>query len=81
MLHIPRAARQKIGVKVNLKGTFYMPTKRRVDLVNLLEALQDILVLAGVLVDDNSEIVVSTDGSRVLLDRENPRTEIEITPV
>lgn len=56
-----------------------MPTARRVDLVNLIEALQDVLVKAQVLADDNSQIVVSTDGSRVKLDRRHPRTEVDIT--
>ena len=28
--------------------------------------------------DDNNRIVVSTDGSRVLYDKHNPRTEVEI---
>ena len=36
------------------------------------------LVAAGVLADDNSDIVRSHDGSRVCIDRENPRTEIYI---
>ena len=67
-----------IAYPVNLKALYYMPTKRRVDLVNLHEALQDVLVKYGVLQDDASSIVVSTDGSRVLLDRENPRTEVFI---
>lgn len=71
--------RKKIDLPVNLAATFYMPTARRVDLVNLIEALQDVLVKAGVLEDDNSKIIVSTDGSRVKLDRKNPRTEVEIT--
>jgi Holliday junction resolvase RusA-like endonuclease len=48
-------------------------------MVNLMEATLDILVDAGVLADDNSRIVVSHDGSRVMLDRENPRAEITIT--
>ena len=52
---------------------------RKVDLTNLLEAADDALVTAGVLADDNSKIVVSHDGSRVLLDRDKPRTEIYIT--
>ena len=56
-----------------------MPTHRRVDQVNLLEATLDILVEYGVLADDNSNIVVSHDGSRVLYDKNNPRTEITIT--
>lgn len=81
MFAITGAYRIKIDYPVNLAATFYMPTARRVDLVNLIEALQDVLVRAGVLTDDNSQIVVSTDGSRVLLDRKHPRTEIEITPV
>lgn len=59
-------------------AVFYMPTARRVDLTNLLEALDDVLVAAGVLADDNSNILYSHDGSRVFVDRENPRTEIVI---
>lgn len=59
-------------------AVFHMPTARRVDLTNLLEALDDVLVAAGVLADDNSNILYSHDGSRVFVDRENPRTEIVI---
>jgi Holliday junction resolvase RusA-like endonuclease len=55
-----------------------MPTKRRVDLTNLLEAIDDVLVKYGVLKDDNSEIITSHDGSRVLYDKDNPRTEVAI---
>lgn len=55
-----------------------MPTKRRVDLTNLLEAIDDVLVKYGVLKDDNSEIITSHDGSRVLYDKDNPRTEVVI---
>lgn len=63
---------------VNVRALFYMPTKRRVDLVNLEEALLDVLVHYGVLDDDNSTIVAGMDGSRVLYDKENPRTEVII---
>lgn len=56
-----------------------MPTKRRVDLCNLEEAISDVLVKYGILADDNRNIVASYDGSMVLYDKENPRTEIEIT--
>ena len=65
-------------VPVNVKCEYYMGTRRRVDLVNLQEATLDVLVKYGVLVDDNSNIVASMDGSRVLYDKENPRTEIWI---
>lgn len=57
---------------------FYMKTRRRVDLTNLLEAAHDTLVAAKILADDNSTIIASVDGSRVLYDKENPRTEIII---
>lgn len=65
----------------NVKCLYYMPTRRRVDLVNLQEATLDILVRYGILIDDNSNVVVSMDGSRVLYDKENPRTEIYIEEV
>lgn len=57
-----------------------MDTKRRVDLTNLLSATDDALQTAKVIVDDCSSIVVSHDGSRVLYDKDNPRTEIYIEP-
>ena len=65
----------------NVKCLYYMPTRRAVDLVNLQEATLDILVRYGILIDDNSNIVKSMDGSRVFYDKSNPRTEIEITEV
>lgn len=68
----------EIDYAVNLKVVYYMPNRRRADLVNLLEATCDILVKYGVLKDDCYNIVASHDGSRVEVDRENPRCEIEI---
>ena len=68
-----------IDYPVNLQAIFYMKTKRKVDLVNLLNAIQDILVDNEILIDDNYQIIVSTDGSRVKYDKENPRIEITIT--
>lgn len=59
-------------------AVFYMPTRRRVDLTNLLESAHDTLVAAKILADDNNTIIASVDGSRVLYDKENPRTEIII---
>ena len=64
---------------VNIKCLFYMPTKRRVDLTNLLEAIDDVLVHYGVIVDDSDKYLAAHDGSRVLYDKENPRTEIYIS--
>lgn len=69
---------EPIDYPVEVKCLFYMPTKRRVDLTNLLEAVDDVLVRAGVLKDDHSGIIVSHDGSRVLYDKDNPRTVLFI---
>ena len=57
---------------------FFMPTRRKCDLTNLLQAIDDILVKAGLLVDDNYTIIQSHDGSRVFYDKERPRTEVII---
>lgn len=67
-----------ISVPCNVKCIFYMPTKRKCDLTNLLEAIDDVLVRAGLLADDNYTIIESHDGSRVFVDKDNPRTEVEI---
>lgn len=69
---------EPISYKVEVTCLFYMETRRKVDLTNLLEAVDDILVKYGVLEDDNSSIIVSHDRSRVLHDKANPRTEITI---
>lgn len=68
-----------INYPCNIKCLFYMPTHRIVDLVGLLQAIDDVLVHYKVIEDDNSRIVASHDGSRVLYDKKHPRTEIEIT--
>jgi Holliday junction resolvase RusA-like endonuclease len=67
-----------INRKINLKCIYYMETKRKVDLVNLLNATCDCLVKVGVLLDDNHNIIAGVDGSRVYYDKENPRVEIYI---
>lgn len=70
-----------ISYPVNIEAHYYMATRHKVDLVNLHEALHDILVLAGTIEDDNSRIIVSTDGSRVHYDKDHPRTEVIITEI
>lgn len=73
--HIPEL---HINQPVNIKALFYMQSRRKIDLPNLQEALHDVLTKYRCLDDDNCNIIVSTDGSRVLYDKENPRTEIII---
>ena len=69
-----------IDYPVNIKCTFYTNDKRRRDLTNLLNAVQDILVKYNVILDDNSNIVKSLDGSRIIYRKGvAPETVIEIT--
>ena len=70
----------RIDGPVEISARFFMPTRRKVDLTNLLEALDDLLVVCGLLEDDNMTVISSHDGSRVFYDKENPRTEVEIRP-
>lgn len=65
----------------SVKCKFYMAKRTRVDLANLLNSIDDILVTAGILADDNSRILFSHDGSYVFYDKENPRVEIKIVSV
>lgn len=48
------------------------------DLLNYLAAVSDALERAGVVADD--KLIVSVDGSRMHIDRDRPRVEIELTP-
>lgn len=68
-----------IDYPVNIRCTFYTQTKRKVDLANLLNAVDDAFTTAGLLLDDNRDIVAGHDGSRVFYDKTNPRIEVEIT--
>lgn len=70
-----------IDCPVNLKCIFYKDKDYKSDLVGYLQAIQDTLVKAKILLDDNHKIVQSTNGSKVFLDREHPRIEIEIEKI
>lgn len=70
---------EPISDKINMKCLFYLPTRRKTDITNLLQAICDILVKYKVLEDDNYTIIDSFDGTRAFYDKENPRTEIYIT--
>ena len=51
---------QPIDYPVHIKYLFYKGTRHRVDALNLAEAADDLLVEAGILADDNSNIVCIT---------------------
>lgn len=75
---IPKPA-EPIDYPISVKCLFYMPTRRRCDLTNMLEAIDDVMVKYGLITDDNYNIIVSHDGSRVFYDKFNPRTEVIIS--
>ena len=70
-----------IDKPVNLKCTFIVPDRRKRDLTNLLNAIQDILVKYGVLLDDNSNIVVGVDGSRIIYQKGVEKTIVEVEDI
>ena len=70
--------KKNISTPVNLKCTFYVKDRRKRDIVNLLNAIQDILVKYGVIADDNYNIVKSVDGSRIIYEKGREETIIEI---
>lgn len=76
-----RKPNKPINTPVNVKCVFYREKNILCDLTNLLAAICDILVYYRIIDDDNFHIIVSHDGSRVYIDKENPRTEITIETV
>ena len=77
--HLTPRPRKPMAGPLEVKCLYYMPSRHRVDLTNLLEATDDILVKYRIIEDDHSGVIVSHDGSRVLYDHDDPRTEIYIT--
>lgn len=63
---------------LTIKAIYYRKDHRRCDITNLESALMDVLVSLKIIADDNYKIVCNTDGSRVKVDKENPRTELWI---
>lgn len=70
---------KNIDYPINLKCLFYVPDLRKRDIVNLMNAIQDILVKYGVIADDNYNIVYSLDGSRIIYEKGREETIIQIT--
>lgn len=68
----------EVNYPVNIQCIFYMDARRKVDLSNLLNAVDDAMVKSGLILDDNRDIIAGHDGSRVYHDNVNPRIELEI---
>lgn len=79
-----KRVKQEIGAidyPVNIQCIFYTETKRKIDLPNLLNAVDDAMVKSGLIVDDNRDIVAAHDGSRVFHDKYNPRIVVTIEEI
>ena len=77
-LKLLRPPRKPINQEVIVLARYYRKTLHKCDITNLNAALHDVLVKARILEDDNYTIVKGTDGSRVYIDKKNPRTEVII---
>jgi len=86
---LPPKSRQKasggieeINYPINVAATIYRQSKgRKADLVNLLQSINDVLQLAGIISDDS--IIASHDGSKIVyVDNPNKEgVEIIISPI
>lgn len=70
-----------IMTPINLKCTFYVPDRRKRDITNLTNAIQDILVKYDILQDDNYNIVAGLDGTRIIFEKGREETIIEIEEI
>jgi len=64
---------------VNLRALIYRKHDGPGDLDNYIAAVCDALQTAGIVANDR--LIRGHDGSRLLVDRERPRVEIELTPL
>lgn len=70
-----------IDYPVNVQIIAYVERRSKIDLANMLNAVDDILVKYKTVNDDNRNIIYGHDGSRILYDKEAPRVEITITKI
>jgi len=63
---------------LSISCTFYRWDKRKFDLSNSFESVADLLVKAGIISDDNMEILSSIELKWGWYDKENPRVTIKI---
>ena len=78
---VAKEIKKPIDYPINLRCTFYFGDRRRRDTVNMLEAIQDILVKYKILEDDNYNIVASLDGCKSIYEKGREETIIEIEEI
>lgn len=62
-----------------IKITVYFPDKRKSDLTNKVESIMDLLVDCWIIADDNHIVVHTLFLYSGWIDKDNPRTNIDIT--
>jgi len=65
---------------VEMRFYFYRSTRRKFDFGNMMEGIQDLLQDLGVIEDDSMNHVYPIPLGWAV-DKENPRTEVEIVPI
>jgi len=66
-----------IYIDISTALLFYVKDRRKRDLANLIQLPADLLQQAEIIKDDSQ--IKSFDGSRIYIDKANPRTEIYIS--
>ncbi|TXH08894.1 MAG: RusA family crossover junction endodeoxyribonuclease [Spirochaetes bacterium] len=80
-LHLWSRPSVPIDYPVIMQVEFYMRSRRRVDISNLYEGIQDVLSEMNVIMDDSCIVIIGHDGSRVYFDPDNPRMRVKLMRV
>lgn len=73
-----RVEPMKLNEQLRIEYEFYMPDKRKSDLSNKVESINDMLVKYWLLEDDNWTVIRELKVSCMWVDRNNPRCVINI---
>ena len=69
---------ENINKPIYIRYYFYLPDKRRTDMSNKIESINDLLVDIGFIEDDNTKIIQEMHVYYMGIDRESPRCNISV---
>jgi len=72
-------ANEGLDEPLSITYQFYLPDRRRTDLSNKIESVNDLLVDIGFITDDNANILSVLHVYYMGVDKENPRCEIGVS--
>ena len=70
-----------INHPIKISYILYLPDKRKTDITNKLESVNDLLVRAWILEDDNTNIIAHIDAVCLWTDKDNPRIHLIINKI